>query len=259
MDEERKIREKMVYENLSGRGKCDYYLWDLDTMKDLLGNYGSWSKTMLHRYTSGKKVLILGCGRGSEIEALKSYASSIVAIDIAERVLKIARERFSDSHIIFKKADAEALPFQGHSFDVVFCKAILHHLNLKTCLNEVRRVLASNGYLYVAAEPGLLNPIAFLRRSLFPSVIHTMDERPFIPFQFRKILNRQGFEEIEYLPNFVFSPIVPVLAKVLPGLNWKMLLHQLLSLDKFLTRTPLREFCWWISGIYRATPSRNAA
>jgi SAM-dependent methyltransferase len=51
-------------------------------------------------------------------------------------------------------ADAEALPFDDASFDLVFGHAVLHHLpDLAQAFSEFRRVLRPGGVLFFAGEP----------------------------------------------------------------------------------------------------------
>jgi SAM-dependent methyltransferase len=50
--------------------------------------------------------------------------------------------------------DAEELPFEDASFDLVFGHAVLHHLpNLDRAFGEFRRVLRPGGRLFFAGEP----------------------------------------------------------------------------------------------------------
>jgi len=51
-------------------------------------------------------------------------------------------------------ADAEALPFDDQSFDLVFGHAVLHHLpHLKRAFSEIHRVLRPGGRIVFAGEP----------------------------------------------------------------------------------------------------------
>jgi SAM-dependent methyltransferase len=54
-------------------------------------------------------------------------------------------------------ADAETLPFEDQSFDVVFGHAVLHHLpHLDRALAEIHRVLRRGGRIVFAGEPSRL-------------------------------------------------------------------------------------------------------
>ena len=53
-----------------------------------------------------------------------------------------------------RAADAEALPFEDESFDLVFGHAVLHHLpDLDQAFREFHRVLAPGGRVVFAGEP----------------------------------------------------------------------------------------------------------
>jgi SAM-dependent methyltransferase len=53
-----------------------------------------------------------------------------------------------------RACDAERLPFEDESFDLVFGHAVLHHLpNLERAFAELRRVLRPGGLLFFAGEP----------------------------------------------------------------------------------------------------------
>src|SRR5258708_7938348 len=55
------------------------------------------------------------------------------------------------------RADGEQLPFASGSFDVVFCRSVLHHLNdLDKGLREIRRVLKPGG-LFLAWNEHILS------------------------------------------------------------------------------------------------------
>ena len=59
-----------------------------------------------------------------------------------------------DLEVQTKPADAEALPFEDASFDLVFGHAVLHHIpDLERALAEFARVLAPGGTIVFAGEP----------------------------------------------------------------------------------------------------------
>jgi 2-polyprenyl-3-methyl-5-hydroxy-6-metoxy-1,4-benzoquinol methylase len=51
------------------------------------------------------KALVIGCGLGDDARALELAGYEVLAIDVAEKALELAQERFSDSNIVFEKRD----------------------------------------------------------------------------------------------------------------------------------------------------------
>ena len=70
---------------------------------------------------SGQKVLDVAAGNGNVSLAAARRWCDVVATDYAPSLLERARERAAAErlNIEFREADAEALPFQDGSFDVV--------------------------------------------------------------------------------------------------------------------------------------------
>jgi ubiquinone/menaquinone biosynthesis C-methylase UbiE len=89
---------------------------------------------------AGRKVLDLGAGTGAAgAAALTAGAAQVVAADLAQRML--AR---CPAGLRPVTADAAALPFRDHSFDLVLAAFCLGHLpDVPACLAEARRVSAA--------------------------------------------------------------------------------------------------------------------
>jgi len=68
-------------------------------------------RAFVERTFAGKHVLEVACGTGYWTEVLSRSAASIVAIDINDEVLEIARaKRLDPQKVLFQRADAYALP-----------------------------------------------------------------------------------------------------------------------------------------------------
>jgi ubiquinone/menaquinone biosynthesis C-methylase UbiE len=65
----------------------------------------------VERTLAGKHVLEIACGTGYWTEVISSSAASIIAIDINDEVLEIARsKKLNQQKVLFQRADAYALP-----------------------------------------------------------------------------------------------------------------------------------------------------
>lgn len=99
-------------------------------------------------------VLEVGCGTGfMACRIVKEKNCKIVGIDISERMIGMARERAINHNIedktSFRVADANELPFEDNSFDVVFSQFVTSLLDRKKALDEFMRVLKPGGFLGV--------------------------------------------------------------------------------------------------------------
>jgi len=98
----------------------------------------------------GLRGLDIGCGEGSNTRKLAELGARMHAIDIAPTFIRHAQaaERADPRRIIFRTADALALPFADRSFD--FATAFMALMDLpdqERALREARRVLRPGGFL----------------------------------------------------------------------------------------------------------------
>ncbi|MEH2513480.1 ubiquinone/menaquinone biosynthesis C-methylase UbiE [Nitrobacteraceae bacterium AZCC 1564] len=98
---------------------------------------------------NGKSVLEIGVGMGADHEqwALNAPAR-LCGIDLTERAIEFTSQRLSLSGLNseLQTADAEHLPFQDQSFDIVYSWGVLHHSPDTQCaFKEVSRVLKPGG------------------------------------------------------------------------------------------------------------------
>ena len=102
------------------------------------------------------RILDLGCGAGRDLSTLAGYGTQVVGMDLASTQLLQARKQLEKSPgttVMFTQADALRLPFPSCTFDFIFGKAVLHHLdNLSLMVSEILRVLSLVG------APLLRNP-----------------------------------------------------------------------------------------------------
>lgn len=97
----------------------------------------------------GKDVLEIGVGMGADhVEWARSQPRSLTGIDLTPRAIEHTRKRLTiyglSSEI--REGDAEELPFDDGSFDLVYSWGVLHHSpNTPDALNEVLRVLRTGG------------------------------------------------------------------------------------------------------------------
>ena len=98
---------------------------------------------------AGCDVLEIGVGMGADhLQWAKARPRSLAGIDLTERAVVFTRERLGlyslESDV--RVADAENLPFNDNSFDIVYSWGVLHHSpDTERAIAEVRRVLRPGG------------------------------------------------------------------------------------------------------------------
>lgn len=107
------------------------------------------------------RVLEVGAGTGFFLLNLwqDGWVGEAHATDISLGMLEVcaehARRLGCDLHT--RPADAERLPYEDASFDLLVGHAFLHHLpEPRAALREMRRVLRPGGFVLIAGEPTVL-------------------------------------------------------------------------------------------------------
>jgi ubiquinone/menaquinone biosynthesis C-methylase UbiE len=106
--------------------------------------------------TTSDVVLDVATGPGNTAFALVDSVQSVIAIDIAPRMLEQGRLRAQEerkTNISFQEASAEELPFAAGAFSLVVSRHAPHHFhNAAKFLDEVHRVLTNNGRFILADQ-----------------------------------------------------------------------------------------------------------
>ena len=101
----------------------------------------------------GLRVLEIACGTGIVTRRLREAlpdSALVVATDLNEPMIAYAREAVPAPGIVWQQADAQALPFDGGSFNVVVCQFGFMFLPDKVeGFREARRVLSTDGVLHL--------------------------------------------------------------------------------------------------------------
>jgi ubiquinone/menaquinone biosynthesis C-methylase UbiE len=97
-------------------------------------------------------VLDLGCGTGMLSMMLDEKGVKVVGLDISFSSLCVLRQHNPRFNVI--QADANCLPFTDEAFSNVVCLGVWRHFSdLQKALNQVSRVLSSDGAFIVGYFP----------------------------------------------------------------------------------------------------------
>ena len=109
--------------------------------------------------TSRDRVLEIGFGPGTAIKLASAQAESVAGIEPSAEMVAQARRRnqpgIRSGRVEVRQASAEAIPFPGDSFSVLFeINSFAHWVNQEAGLKEAFRVLETGGRLLMVLRRG---------------------------------------------------------------------------------------------------------
>ncbi|HEX3453458.1 MAG TPA: methyltransferase domain-containing protein [Gaiellaceae bacterium] len=122
-------------------------------------------------------ALEIACGAAHVAQDLAPHVRAIVGIDLTPELLTLGRDRLRDAgidNVVLQEGDAQALPFVDDSFDLVYCRASLHHFaDPARAVGEMVRVCRPGGQVtisdLVVPDPELRDAFDGTHRLLDPS------------------------------------------------------------------------------------------
>ncbi len=130
--------------------------------------------SILFNDIKGKSALDYCCGNGEvAVEMARQGASSVCGIDISkvgiENAQKLAEQFGVSDCCNFTVMDAEHTDFPNDVFDIIHEYGALHHLELRTALKEVSRIVKPEGRV-VCTEALRHNPLIHYYRKRTPDL-----------------------------------------------------------------------------------------
>jgi len=140
------------------------------------------------------KVLEIGCGNGYGTFLIGKYFSpkTIDAIDLDEKMIRIAKKKYENSSRVFQVASATELPFEDNTFDAVFDFGVIHHIpNWKDALAEIHRVLKPGGQ--IIAEDLSMDTFETWFGKILKRLLDHPYESMYSRDEFMRQIRKQGF------------------------------------------------------------------
>ena len=97
---------------------------------------------------SGKRVLDVGCGAGTDLVRFAKGGALVSGVDISPSAVALARQNFSQQGLEadLREADGEHLPYADGTFDLVFAHGVVQYTpDSRALVEECRRVLKQGG------------------------------------------------------------------------------------------------------------------
>ncbi len=183
------------------------------TPNDRLGNLLASPPSPIWRSLCGCRVLELGGSGETTAGFLAAGAARVDQLDASPGMLDLAQARLTAEQrerVVQHVAAAEALPFDDGTFDVVFSRHCLHHMQRAQVFPEVARVLKTTGW-FLFIEPYLPT---WLRRAVsFRRLVRGLDrgtDDPLNPADL--VLAQRAFRRVD----IAASPNAAVLFRSLP-------------------------------------------
>jgi SAM-dependent methyltransferase len=163
----------------------------------------------------GKTVLDLGCGTGENIIPLLERGARVIGIDISPDLVAIAVKRLQIANLeaTLSAGDACHTGLPDESIDVIFCMAVIHHLEIEIVREEMWRILRKGGAII------LREPIRFSKgyawvRSLLPEREDVSEyEHPLTREELTNMTKHFTVQGTRYFR----LPFVPLVDRVLPS------------------------------------------
>ena len=132
----------------------------------------------------GKDVLDVGIGSGIATQMLAEASANVTGVDLTDWAVETTKRRLDAFGLRadVRQADAERLPFEDASFDLVFSWGVIHHSSdMDRALSELVRVTRPGGQIVL---------MVYHRRSLFFLVYRGFQR--FLPIARRLGLHFEG-------------------------------------------------------------------
>lgn len=144
-----------------------------------------------------KKILDVGCGTGQLVRFFNKKGFNALGCDPSKEAVNFAQKINSKS---IKKASATQLPYKTGSFDLITSISVIEHLNQKEArkfLNEAKRVLKPNGYIFIIT-PNFSSPFRYLLGGKWFAYSDATHINYFTPKSLKSQLMKSKFKNVTF-------------------------------------------------------------
>jgi len=95
-------------------------------------------------------ALEIGIGTGRVAAKMREHIGTVIGVDVAKPMLHKAERYLPRHHLLCCKIEHLTSLFLDETFDLIYNRAVLHHVNIPQILAEMRTLLKPGGKLLVA-------------------------------------------------------------------------------------------------------------
>lgn len=192
----------------------------------------------------GKTVLDLGCGTGENLVPLVERGARVIGMDLSPDLIEIAQLRLQNAGLEadLRVRSAYDTGLENESVDIIFCIALVHHLDIKRVRDEMWRILVKGGVL-ILKEPIRFSRMYGMLRSLLPAQENVSEfEHPLTREELAAMIEPFEAQKMRYFR----LPFIPLVDRVMPVMGpflWKAdrwILRHCSPLERFTTGVAVR-------------------
>ena len=164
--------------------------------------------------SKNKKVLEIRIGLGADHQKFAENEAELYGCDLTERSIEMTQKRFKLFNLNSKLtiADAENLPYEDGSFDIVYSWGVIHHSpDTQKAANEIYRVLKKDGIgrIMIYHKKSILGYLLWIRYALmaflpfrslnyiYSNYVESPGTKAYTIKEAGKLFNKFGKTEIE--------------------------------------------------------------
>jgi ubiquinone/menaquinone biosynthesis C-methylase UbiE len=171
---------------------------------DEIEQYRYWVTPQIHEFAQftlwhRKKVLEIGVGAGTDFVQWVRAGAEAYGIDLTEASIDHTKLRLRQCRLTAKElrvADAEELPYEDNTFDLVYSWGTLHHTpNTPKAIGEAIRVVKKGGRI----------KLMLYNRHAAQMIIRLWLYNKFVKFRFNQSISRLLYYEFESIGTKAFT------------------------------------------------------
>lgn len=111
---------------------------------------------IVENYIKNKIVMDIACGEGYGSNIIKNNAKFVYGIDLDKNTIEHAKVKYKASNLKFLSGSTSKIPLENNSIEIAISfETIEHHNEHQEMMQEIKRVLKSNGIIIISTPDKL--------------------------------------------------------------------------------------------------------